>query len=337
MSRSRRVSLFLIPILLVIIVAFFGWRAWQSMNRPIHVVDDEAELFVRPDTPADSVVSHLASVVEGGDVSGYHLYRRLQHLRGGDLSIRPGHYVVRTGDSMRALALRLSTGAQTPVRVVVSDGRSLTRLAARLADQLMADSAAFMAVLPPEPEAFVLLVPNTYELWWTVTPEQFLERMRREHDAYWNDDRKARATALGLTPAEVVTLASIVDEEAARADEKPIVAGLYLNRLSRGMLLQADPTVKYAVGDPTLRRILNVHLSTPSPYNTYLNAGLPPAPIRLPSRQAVEAVLNPAHHNYLYMCAREDFSGYHNFATNLSAHNANAARYHAALNARGVK
>ena len=170
-----------------------------------------------------------------------------------------------------------------------------------------------------------------------MTPQQFITRMQKEHDRYWNDTRLAKAQALGLTPEEVATLASIVDEETNKNDEKPLVAGLYLNRLKRGMLLQADPTVKYAHGKFELRRILLSHLTIDSPYNTYKYAGLPPGPIRIPSTAALESVLNPAQHNYLYMCAKEDFSGYHNFATTLSQHNVNAKRYQQELNRRKVK
>ena len=141
---------------------------------------------------------------------------------------------------------------------------------------------------------------------------------------------------MGLTPNEVATLASIIDEETANNGEKPMVAGMYLNRLKKGMLLQADPTVKFALGDFTLRRILNKHLEVDNPYNTYKYPGLPPGPIRVPSVQGLEAVLNPAQSNYLYMCAKEDFSGTHNFACTLAEHLQNARRYQQALNQRGI-
>ena len=170
-----------------------------------------------------------------------------------------------------------------------------------------------------------------------MTPEQFVARMQKENKRFWTPERIAKAKAQGLTPNEVMTLASIVDEETAKEDEKPMVAGLYLNRLKRGMLLQADPTVKFALGQFELRRILYAHLQTDSPYNTYKYAGLPPGPIRIPGMAAIESVLNPSKHNYTYMCAKEDLSGYHNFATTLSQHNANARRYQQALNRMGIR
>ena len=164
-----------------------------------------------------------------------------------------------------------------------------------------------------------------------------MKRLKQEYDRYWNEQRRQKAQAQGLTPLEVSVLASIVDEETAKNDEKPIVAGLYLNRLHRGMLLQADPTVKFALNDPTIRRILFSHLEIDSPYNTYKNEGLPPGPIRVASLQALESVLNPTQHDYLYMCAKEDFSGYHNFAVTNAQHAANARRYQQALNQRGIR
>ena len=183
--------------------------------------------------------------------------------------------------------------------------------------------------------AFIL--PDTYQYYWTMKPYDFAASMYKQWENYWTDTRRDKAERIGLTPIEVSTLASIVEEESAKADERPVIARLYLNRLSKHMRLQADPTVKYAVGDPTLKRILNVHLATPSPYNTYLIDGLPPSPLRVVDKQTLSAVLDAPKHNYLYMCAKEDFSGYHNFAKTNAEHAANARRYHAALNQRKIK
>ena len=160
--------------------------------------------------------------------------------------------------------------------------------------------------------------------------------MHSEYDRFWNETRQTRAEEIGLTPVEVSILASIVESETAQKSELKTIAGLYLNRLKRGQLLQADPTVKYAVGDFKLKRILNSHLEIESPYNTYKYAGLPPGPINFPEISSIEAVLDYEKHNYLYMCAKDDFSGYHNFATTLRQHNINAAKYRAALNANRI-
>jgi UPF0755 protein len=262
--------------------------------------------------------------------------------------VEPGHYTLREGMSIISVARMLNLGEQTPVNVVVRSSRLPGLLAARVATQLEADSASLRAAMSNpellreygfenELEMFSMFIPNTYEMWWTATPEEFVARMKREYDRFWNDDRRARLVRTRLSRMEAITLASILSEETLKTDEMPVMAGVYINRLRIGMPLQADPTVKYALGDFTLRRILNSHLRTPSPYNTYVNRGLPPTPITMPSIAAIDAVLDYRDHKYLYFCAKEDFSGYHNFAETYSQHLANARRYTAELNRRGIR
>jgi UPF0755 protein len=182
-----------------------------------------------------------------------------------------------------------------------------------------------------------IFIPETYEVYWTIGVEQLMERMKKESKFFWNAERTRKAKALGLTPDQVITIASIVDEETANNTEKPMIAGMYYNRYRKGMPLQADPTVKFALQDFEIKRIYNNMLDVDSPYNTYKNEGLPPGPIRIPSVAGIDAVLNLVKHNYLYMCAKEDFSGTHNFATTYDEHLKNAAKYSRALNARGIK
>lgn len=180
-------------------------------------------------------------------------------------------------------------------------------------------------------------MPDTYEFYWNATPNKIIKRLVEYREKFWTDKRKAQAASLGLSPIEATILASIVEEETNKADEKPIVARLYMNRLKKGMLLQADPTVKYAVGNFGLKRILQQHLNIESPYNTYKHPGLPPGPIRIPSGNTIDAVLNAPSNDYIYMCAKEDFSGYHNFTSSYSEHLNNARRYQAVLNKRNIK
>lgn len=240
----------------------------------------------------------------------------------------------------------LRAGNQTPVKLTFNNVRTKEDLAGRISQQLMMDSTLLVNALN-DPEKIkelgfdtytlsALFIPNTYEIYWDTSIDNFLKRMRKEYDRFWNDERRSKAEKIGLSPIQVATLASIVEEEATYIDEYPIVAGLYLNRLKRGMRLEADPTVKFAVGDFTLRRILFRHLEVESPYNTYKNGGLPPGPIRIPSIQAIEGTLSPQQHNYLFMCAKDDLSGRHNFATTHAEHARNAARYQRALNERGI-
>ena len=180
-------------------------------------------------------------------------------------------------------------------------------------------------------------IPETYEVYWDIAPDALMTRLANERRNFWNKERMAKAEALGMTPEQVATLASIVDEETNNKGEMPTVAGLYINRLKKGMLLQADPTVKFAIGDPARKRILKEDLETESPYNTYKHKGLPPGPIRIPTKQAIESVLNYEKHNYLFFCARPTFDGYHNFAANYSDHLKNARAYSAELNRRKIK
>lgn len=333
-----------IAVLVVVAASAVAYVAYNAVMAP--VVENEQAVYVQvyPDDDMHSVGEVLASAVDFKTMAGFAPLMRYYKY---DARVKPGNYAIRPGDSMRDICLRLLSGNQAPVRLVVPSVRTLDRLAGAVGKQLMTDSAAVMAVLTGTHlidslgytrETFpCLFIPNTYEVYWTLTPEQFVARMVKEHGRYWNTSRLSKAKALGLSPNEVMTLASIVDEETAKDDEKPMVAGLYLNRLRRGMLLQADPTVKFALGEFELRRILYAHLQTDSPYNTYKHAGLPPGPIRIPGMAAIESVLNPAKHAYVYMCAKEDFSGYHNFASTLSQHNINAYRYQQALNRLGIK
>ncbi|MNL18966.1 putative aminodeoxychorismate lyase [compost metagenome] len=181
-----------------------------------------------------------------------------------------------------------------------------------------------------------MFIPNTYEMYWNVTAMDFFDRMHKEYEKFWNDDRKQKAAALNLSPIQVSILASIVDAEALYDKEMPIIAGLYLNRLNKGILLQADPTVIFANNDFTVKRVTNSLLRVDSRYNTYKYAGLPPGPIMMPSINAIDAVLNREKNDYIYMCAKEDFSGYHNFAVTVQEHERNAKKYRDALNKRNI-
>ncbi len=254
----------------------------------------------------------------------------------------PGCYPVFPEMTHLQLIQRVQRGEQVPVKLTINYMRLPEQFASKVANQLMLDSAEIMNYITDKqkmdelgyaPEhLFALVVRNTYEVWWTVSVEKLMQRLKKENDAFWNaNNRRAKAEKLGLTIPEVITLASIVEEETNHQPEKSRVAGLYLNRLRKGIRLQSDPTVKYALKDFKLNRILFEHLKVDDPYNTYKYAGLPPGPICLPSIATIDAVLNAEKHNYIYMCAHPDFNGTHNFAVTLAEHNRNAAKYHVAL------
>lgn len=261
-------------------------------------------------------------------------------------AVKSGRYAVKNGMNMLDVIRMLRSGKQAPINLTFNNLRTKENLAGRISQQLMMDSIELLNALNDETRikklgfdssnVVAVFIPNTYEVYWDISVNAFLERMKKEYDRFWNPDRKRKADRLGLSPAQVSTLASIVEEEASYADEYPTVAGLYLNRLRKGMKLQADPTVKFAVGDFGLRRILFHHLDIDSPYNTYKYTGLPPGPIRVPSISAIDASLSPETHNYLFMCAKDNLSGRHNFAATHAEHVRNAAAYQRILNNRRI-
>lgn len=255
-----------------------------------------------------------------------------------DERVRAGSYVVQPHTNNIALVRKLRNGQQDPIRLTIGKFRLPQELNSYLNNKLMHND--FNVTI----DSFHLVLPDTYEVYWTITPEQFMQRMEREWEAERGKWKEESGNTSGCgkelsTFKEVVILASIVEEETNYGPEKPLVASVYLNRLAKGMPLQADPTVKYAVGDFTLKRILNKHLAVESPFNTYLHKGLPPAPICLPSKTTIDAVIKgeDMESNYLYFCASEKMDGTHNFATTIGEHNRNAARFHAALDRRGIK
>ena len=305
-------------------------------------ITDTTSIYIDRDDDVDSIYH---KIIDAGNPKQMHGFESLVRYQG--YNVKTGRYAIKPTDNMRYLHRRLSMGYQTPVKLTVGSVRTLDRIARNTARQLMLDSCeianilndtAYISKLGFTPETLpALFIPNTYEVYWNMSAEDFMQRMLKEHKAFWNEKRLKQAEAIGLTPIEVATLASIVEEETANQAEKPMVAGLYINRLKKGMLLQADPTVKFSLQEFGLKRILFKHLEVNSPYNTYKYAGLPPGPIRIPSYQGLESVLNYTKHNYLYMCAKEDFSGTHNFAINSAQHAANARRYQQALNRRGIR
>jgi UPF0755 protein len=261
-------------------------------------------------------------------------------------SIKPGKYLLDKGLNTNEILNMLISGNQEPVQVTFNNLRFIEELAGAVSKYIEPDSVELLAKFndPAVYEKYgftkstfhCMFIPNTYEFYWTTTADQFLERMWMEYNRFWNEERRNKAKELGLTPEEVMTVASIVQEESNKKDEKPIIAGLYLNRIKRGMPLQADPTVKFALGNFRIKRVLNSHLAIDSPYNTYKYPGLPPGPINFAEISSIESVLNATKTSYIYMCARQDFSGYHNFSKNLSGHIENARKYKAALDSMEI-
>ena len=337
--RRRGRTLMLICVAAVFIIAAL-WIAPMLLNGTRHSAIIRIPANADIQTVADTLNKYFGESYTDKTIS-------LIKLSGVSPASRHGAYNIPAGTTPARAARRLTHGAQQPLDITINGQRTLAQLAdylsARLdfsADSLInaATDPAMLAKYDLTPQqAMALFLNDTYEVYWTVSPAELLDKIGANYSRFWNDKRLAKAKELGLTPAEILTLCSIVDEESNKADEKGTIGRLYINRLNQGMKLQADPTVRYATGDFTIRRIQGVHLKTQSPYNTYLNKGLPPGPIRTGAPKTVDLVLDAPDTDALYMCARSDFSGYHDFASTYSEHQENARRYHKALNARGIK
>ncbi|CAN5588332.1 endolytic transglycosylase MltG [soil metagenome] len=262
-------------------------------------------------------------------------------------NIKPGKYQIRSGMNNKELIGLLRSGKQTPVMLTFSNIRTVDQLAGIVGSKLELDSTSLSSLLRDDVflaqygfnanSSLSLLIPNTYEFKWNTSAEQFFERMTKEYKVFWTESRKLKAKEIGLSQAEVSALASIVEQETRKNDEKPVIAGVYMNRYKKGWKLEADPTLVYALGDFTIRRVLNEYKEIDSPFNTYMYTGLPPGPICMPSVSSIDAVLNYQKHPYLFFCARDDFSGYHAFAKTYDDHLLNARRFQKELNRRGIR
>lgn len=337
MNRKKFVAVFMI--VFTVMASSFAFYFYQMLFTPNILVEREDELFaIAPGATFKEVQDNLYDL---GIVNDLVSFSFLAKVRDYDDFVKPGLYSLHKDMSNLQAVNLLTSGTQHPVNLTFTLARKIEELPEKIAPFVHFSEEELAQIMLSEsvaksygfdPETFIsMFVPNTYEVYWTITPEQFLDRMKKEYDRFWNADRLAKAEAIGLTPVEVSTLASIVESETKKMDEAPRVAGVYLNRLKREMLLQAGPTLKFAIGDFSIQRILDKDKEVASPYNTYKNSGLPPGPISLPSIGALNAVLNAENHTYLYFCAKADLSGYHVFATDIQQHNRNAKELHRVL------
>ena len=341
--KTIKARYYLIPVALCVLVVL-GLLYYYFLTDFSKEKETVQYVYIDEDDTADSVFVKLQPTTTEHSLTALKCLARhwnyQDHVRTGRYAIEPGVSVVNTFRNLK-------NGHQEAEMVTIPESKTMERLAGVLSRKLMIDSLMLVNSLTDNDfcgrwgydtaTIACLFVPNTYEMYWNVSLDGLMERMQKEHDRFWNGERTAKATAIGMTPNEVSTMASIIDEETANNGEKPMIAGMYLNRLKEGMPLQADPTIKFAMKRFDLKRIYHDMLFYDSPYNTYRNVGLPPGPIKIASIKGIDAVLNRVDHNYLYMCAKEDFSGTHNFASTYREHLQNAARYAKALNERGIK
>lgn len=336
-------TLIAFAILIVIILGITGVNYYLRYFGP-SVTDNEQYLYIRTGSGFEDVYKTIREKEMVKDSVVFHWVALNMNY---PKSVKPGKYKLTPGMGNRRFINMLKAGNQEPVKLSFRGYRLKEDFAGYVSKQLEPDSVSLVRLLDStsfiskfgftRDNVYTMFIPNSYEMYWNISADKFFKRMYDEYQKFWNEKRKEKAKALGMSQAQVSTLAAIVDAEALHDNEMPTIAGLYLNRLKKGMRLQADPTVIYANKDFTIRRVLNRHLIKDSPYNTYVYSGLPPGPIMMPSINAIDAVLNYQKHNYLYMCAKEDFSGYHNFAVTQAEHLVNARRFQQALNERNIK
>ena len=332
MKKQTIIILSIVALILIIgIICGFSLLNKKVRN------NESVSLYIYPSENYEKVLEKLEKngVIEKNE-RAFSIFSKVKKLEN---NIKSGHYVIEPKTSQVDLVRTLANGLQTPVKLVINKVRLKQDFAKKIANQLMLSENDILLAIDNRENSqnlFDNIVCNTYEVYWNISAEKLLERLEKEADKWW-ENQSNQLEKIGLSRHEVVVLASIVEEETNKNEEKPTIAGVYINRLKKDMLLQADPTVKYAVGDFTIKRVMYKHLQTESPYNTYLNKGLPPTAICLPELSSLKAVLNYQKHNYMFFCAKEDFSGTHNFAVTSAQHAANARRYQQALNKRGIR
>lgn len=346
MAKKKRTGWIWVLLCLAVAAGAAAWWVYSSGFG----VSERVYIYIDTDDNVDSISQKIEQKAKPESMRVFHLYAGLLNLKD---KIRTGRYEVTSDLTMLNFIRDIRNHNEKPIMLVVPSTRTIDLMAGRLSAQLMVDSVSIVQYLLNENNIQRLgytketlpglFIPNSYEVYWDVSIPQLMTRLQKENDVFWNEERLAKVTEVSqyagqeMTKEKVITLASIVDSETANNGEKPTIAALYMNRLRKQMALQSDPTVIYAVGDFTIRRVLHEHLKVESPYNTYRNIGLPPGPIRVPSIASIDAVLNHDRNDYIYMCAKEDFSGTHNYAVSYGEHQRNAARYIKALNARGIK
>ncbi len=346
-KKKSKFSRFVFIFLLVLILAALGvgYQLWVVVFKPNTWVQDHGTASIYIHTGSD--YSDVKGLLYGnGIVVNRKTFEWLAGRKNLAGNIHPGRYIIADGMSNNELINLLRSGQQIPVDVTFNNIRTKEELAKDISYQIEADSAGLMKLLNDSlylkkfgfntNNVLCMFIPNTYEFYWNTTPTSFFERMFSEYNKFWTADRLKQASDIGLTPIDVSILASIVEKETNKVDEMPTIAGVYTNRLKANWRLQADPTVVYAWGDFSIRRVLNIHKLIDSPYNTYKHYGLPPGPICIPSIAAIKSVLNREEHSYLFFCAKDDFSGYHVFAKTHAPHTINANKYRQALDEMNI-
>jgi UPF0755 protein len=345
MSKFSKVVIYTL-LILIILSGLVGYQLYKAILKPNTWVKDEDSSILY--IPTGSDFNDLKTALyENGIIINRLTFEWLAKRKNLESNIHPGKYVIKDGMTNIELINFLRSGKQTPVKLTFNNIRTKQNFAEKIADNIEPDSTEIITLLNDSvyleifgftaESILTMFIPNTYEVYWNISAKEFMDRMYTEYNKFWNTERRQKAEKLKLSPVEVSILASIVEKETNQNDEKARMAGVYLNRLHKNWMLQADPTVVYATGDFTIKRVLNMHKEIESPYNTYKNYGLPPGPICIPSIASIDGVLDKEDHKYMFFCAKDDFSGYHVFAETHSQHNANANKYRQALDEHNIK
>ncbi len=337
----KRILVFVIIIMALVVV--MGGIGYYYVFSPNTVVTDDGILYIRD---SNSVAQVFKTLRSRGYIKNPNTLSSVAKLKKFSSSVKSGKYKIRDGMNNNELVNMFRAGNQVPVHFTFNNMRTIEEFADEAQEELAVSKDELMALLTDSDvlaelgfnsnTILAMFIPNTYEIYWNIPAMDLLKRMKKEYARFWNENRMAKAREIGLSPEEVITLASIIEEETVKAEEYPVIAGVYMNRLNKGIKLDACPTLKFVLGDFTINRILDRHMQIDSPYNTYMYAGLPPGPIRMASIKVIDSVLNYQKHDYLFFCAKSDFSGYHNFSRTLRQHNAYARDYHRELNKRKI-
>ena len=316
---------------------------YQMLYSPNFLINaDDKFIIIEENTDFNELIKKLEDDTLINDILSFSFLSKLMEYQE---NIKIGAYKVKMNMSNYEMITMLRSGNQTPIKLTFTYARKIEDLAEKITTKLKMTKDDLLNYLNEninnysgfkKTDIISIFLPDTYEVYWNISPEKLTNKMYSEYKKFWNEERLSKLDNINLNQKEAIVLASIVASESRMLDEADRIAGLYINRLNRNMRLQADPTLIFAANDFTIRRVLNKHKKIKSPYNTYIHRGLPPGPIRLASKKYIDAVLNYEKHNYIYMCAKEDFSGYHAFATNLSDHNRNAKKFQLALNMRKI-
>jgi UPF0755 protein len=346
-KKKTRIRITLIVLGLILTAGgIIGWVYYQKIFAPNVLLNQHQSTFLY--IPTGSTYQDVIKILDSTKfVDDIESFKWLAEKKSYPANVKPGKYLIEPGMNNNQLVNILRQGRQSTVKLTFHNIRTKKQLAKCISEQIEASEASILSAMNNNSilaktgcdsnSIMAVFIPNTYNFYWNTSASAFISRMFREYQSFWNENRKEKASILNLSPEQVITLASIVEQETYMNKEKPDIAGVYLNRLQSNMLLQADPTLIFAWNDFGIKRVLNYHKHIDSPFNTYKYLGLPPGPICLPSVASIDAVLNYTKHNYYYFCAKEDFSGYHNFAKNLTEHIINAQKYQAALDKRNIK